>query len=482
MNPNILRARLLIQQDRFELAEEQLHLALAQEPSAEAHALLAHCLCHREKFDEATQEAQLAIVQDPTDSFGHYTLACVMRQRNRLSEARQSIQEAIRLQPWDAESFSVLAGIECLASQWTDCLKAAEQGLALNADHIGCLNFRAMALTKLGRREQAGQSIHEAMRRNPDNAATHANEGWRLLHARQPDLAMQHFQESLRLDPGSEWARNGIVEAMKARHFIYRWLLSFFLWMNGFTPRIQLVLMLGLVFGQRILVAVMDSIPVLEPFSPVIIVGYLLFVWMCWSASALFDLVLMTSRFGRLALTGEKKTLAALVGICILTSVLVLTICAMQSGALVQSGRYAAAMLFLGMTIPVVTTFHSKGHRRKFAIVWTIGLLALIVTANIHALRQPARLAKAIPESMNAEQKAKARLKQPDEARWFELEVEDLLVDPGDASEKNAFVNGYKARVRAIFEESSTLFVYSIWGIALSTWLGAALAMIPVRR
>ena len=139
MNANFQRAQFLIQQSRYDLAEEQLRLALAEESSnAQAHAMLAICLNEREKFAEATEEAQQAIFHAPDESLGHYALACIMRDRNRLSEARTAIQEAIRLQPWDASSFAVLGSIEAQGSQWKLCLEAAENGLEADPERLLC--------------------------------------------------------------------------------------------------------------------------------------------------------------------------------------------------------------------------------------------------------------------------------------------------------------------------------------------------------
>ena len=58
-----------------------------------------------------------------------------------------------------------------------------------------------MALVKLGRRAEAGSTIDETLRRNPEDDSSHANKGWTLLEAGQPNEAMKHFKEALRLNP-----------------------------------------------------------------------------------------------------------------------------------------------------------------------------------------------------------------------------------------------------------------------------------------
>jgi len=221
VNSHLERGLLLYQQDRHELAGEQLRLALAQEPDdAHAHALLALCLAEGEQFAEATDEARQAIVLAPDYDFAHFAAARVAYARDQYEDALQAVQEAIRLDPSVADYRALLAGIHLDQRRWREGLAAAEAGLEQDPEHIGCANLRAMALVKLGRRTEAGQAIDTALARNPDSAFTHANQGWTFLEANDPQKALEHFREALRLDPENEWARQGIVEALKARHFI----------------------------------------------------------------------------------------------------------------------------------------------------------------------------------------------------------------------------------------------------------------------
>ncbi len=387
----ILRARLLMEQGRFAQAEEQLRLSLAGDSGdATPHALLALCLAERKIWDEATSEARQAIVAAPDNAFTHYTLAQVMRFRNRMPEARQAISEALRLEPADADYFAVLAAIEAAGELWKSCLTAAETGLACEPEHADCGNFRAIALTKLGRREEAGQTIQEELRRNPENAFSHANEGWRRLHAREPLKAMEHFREALRLEPNFEWARQGIIEAMKARFFVYRWMLSFFLWIGRFPPKVQLALLIGIPVGQNLLQGLLKSVPAMETLSVPLTIGYLLFVWMSWCSSALFELVLMTSSFGRLALNRREKTRASLVGSCVAAGVGMMGVFVWLSDnrpGFWEVGIYSA-ILFPGLAIPVImTTLAQNSKHRLLAIGWTVVVAGMCIWVNVKTLQ-----------------------------------------------------------------------------------------------
>ena len=181
MNPHIQRARLLLSQSKFQLAEDELRQALSEDTNnAEAHALLALCLVERKEYQQATEEAQQAIAAEPDEALGFRAMSHVMFNRNRLNEAREAIDNAIRIQPWESSHYSQLAAICFQQSQWQAALNAAEQGLECDAEDVECTNYRAMALVKLGRREEASTTIDAALAHEPDNAITHANQGWAL--------------------------------------------------------------------------------------------------------------------------------------------------------------------------------------------------------------------------------------------------------------------------------------------------------------
>ena len=317
MNPNLERGLLLYQQSRFEQAETELRQALGADPNdAYSHALLALCLAEREKFDEATVEARQAIHLSPDFSFAHYAHARVLFARNHYAEAQAAIEEAIRLDSTDADFFSLLASIHLNQKRWPAALDAAEQGLQFDPEHVGCTNLRAMAMVKLGRRSEAGATIDAALARNPDNAFTHANQGWTFLEKGDPKKALEHFREALRLDPMNDWARSGIVEALKARNFIYAGMLKYFLFMSRLSTRAQWGIILGGYFGNRLLGALENSNPGLAPWVWPVRIVYIAFAVLTWTAYPLFNLLLRLNRFGRLALTPKQTVESNWIGLC----------------------------------------------------------------------------------------------------------------------------------------------------------------------
>jgi tetratricopeptide (TPR) repeat protein len=424
MNQHITRAQLLMQQSRYELAEEQLRLALAENSEdAVAHAMLAICLLEKKEYESATTEARQAIHCAPDEAVGFYTLAMVMHSRNRLTEAFDAITEAVRIEPWESSYWGSLANIESDRKRWKECLAAAENGLEADADDVLCTNMRALALVHLGRDEEAGATIDAALRKEPDNAVTHANQGWALLHAGEPRKAMEHFREALRLNPELEWARIGIIEAMKARNMIYRWMLSYFLWVGSLPPKVQIGLLLGIVFGNQIIAAVTEAVPVLAPYQGWLIAAYLIFAWMSWVASTLFNLVLRLDPFGRLALNDQEKLDSTLSGCCILAALTtgLYGTFAFWSGDRDMIGIYwMASAPLLGLVIPVTTSFQHEGRRQRMLQLYSVGLLGIIVGSVYYLLQ--------------------------DDARFLEW------------------------------------WVWAVRGVVLSTWLGAGAALVPNRK
>src|SRR5262245_38453287 len=221
MDRSYQRALVLLQQGRYDLAEEELRRALAAAPDdGYLHALLAECLWERGDFGEATAEAQEAIHPEPELSVGHAALSRSLLSRNHVAEAERAIHEALRLDPGNPNFCAQLAAIHLERRDWQAALSAAERGLEADPEHIPCNNLRAMALVNLGRRDEAGLTMASTLARDPEVAFSHANQGWACLRAGDSQQALEHFREALRLEPNLEFARAGIVEAMKARNFI----------------------------------------------------------------------------------------------------------------------------------------------------------------------------------------------------------------------------------------------------------------------
>ena len=159
MNENqlIQRARLLIEQNRPQQAEELLRQVLAMSPDlANAHSLLAICLLQEEgHLEEATKEAEQGIHFAPDDEFAFYVHALVLNKRNRLDESIQSVRQAIAIDPSSATFHGLLAQLWARKNKWKEVLKSAETGLQYDPEDESCRALRSVALERLGRVEDA---------------------------------------------------------------------------------------------------------------------------------------------------------------------------------------------------------------------------------------------------------------------------------------------------------------------------------------
>jgi tetratricopeptide (TPR) repeat protein len=382
MNANFQKAQVLLEQGRFDLAEKELRLALAADPEdALVHAQLALCLAKSKRLEAALDEARLSIRKAPDNSYCHYVLASVQLDGDKREEAETAIQEAIRLDPEDPDYYALAANIQLARRKWRPALAMAEQGLRLDAGHIGCTNIRAIALNKVGRRQDAQGAIDTALRREPDNAMTHANQGWALLERGENERALEHFREALRLKPELEWAREGIITALKARHRIYRLILNYFFWMSKLSSRVQWALIIGGYLGYRFMLSYAKSHPSAAPWIWPVLGLYLLFVLLSWSADPIFNLLLRLSRFGRLALTRDEIVASNWVGAALCAALVSLV-----TWFILRSQPVQFTALFFGfMVIAISASFRCsqpRGRRqlRNFTIVLAaIGGLGLVM-------------------------------------------------------------------------------------------------------
>ncbi|MBX3014516.1 MAG: tetratricopeptide repeat protein [Caldilineaceae bacterium] len=377
------RALLLLQQRRFDMAEKELRQALAVDPDQfAAHAWLSLTLMEMRRLDEAVVEAEQAVHLAPDHPYGYSVLSRVLLQQNQFPRAEKAIAEAIRLNPQEADYFALLATIFSSQQQWAKALAAAEQGLALDAEHIGCGNLRAMALNKLGRRQESVGALDAALYRDPENALTHANQGWIALEQNDHQRAMTHFREALRLNPELNWARAGILEALKARNPIYRWLLQYFFWMSRMGPQLQWGVILGAYFGYQIVQGVARNNPQLAPFLTPLIILYVIFVYLTWTGKPLFNLLLRLDSFGRLVLTPEQIRVSTIVGALLGAAAV---------GWLIgwSTGFFPALALGLVLALLIIPVAHTlerpPGRNRTILLIYT-AVLALVASLALGAL------------------------------------------------------------------------------------------------
>jgi tetratricopeptide (TPR) repeat protein len=379
---------LLLNAHRFEDAETRLRERLAQHPNeAQAHALLAYTLSRQDRHAEALEEANRAVHLDPTYAHAHFFRARILLSLKRHRKALTAIHEALRLRPDYATYYALLSSIHLSRKRWQEALKAAEEGLRHDPENARCLNCRGIALNKLGERTEATESVESALARDPESAVAHATLGWVQLHQGKPEAALECFREALRLNPLSTYAREGIVEALKARNPIYRVLLRYFLWMSTLTTGEQwgfLALTSGARSGLR---AVARAFPPLYIIVLPLQLLYFTFAVLTWVARPLFALIVRLDPLGRLSLPREEIVASNWVGACLILALLGTLAGGVTGIAWQNLSPWVSIPFALMMILPLAGVFRTpRGWGRIVLALYTGVLACIALGASVIAL------------------------------------------------------------------------------------------------
>jgi tetratricopeptide (TPR) repeat protein len=385
-SPSLQKASLLIGQSRYDLAEKELRSILVQEPHhVIANRLLATCLLNQHRDIEALEVTSHLVGTHPDDPDNLYMHAISLLHTDKDREAERFIRDAISLYPQDADYFELLSRIYLSRKEWEQALQFANEGLQIDPDHIGCLNTRTMSFTKLNRKEEARQTIDSVLQQDPENAHSHANVGWSKLEQGDYTGAQVHFAEALRLQPSLDYARAGMLEALKAKNLLYRLFLNFFFWLAKFKGKAQWGIIIAFYIGNRLLRTAATTYPVLIPVA--ILVS--LFFYLTWIIEPLFNLFLRLDKYGKYVLNEREIAGANWVGLLLGTALVALGIG--YFGGIFDF--FALAFFAATMVIPTAHLYSIRTEKEKriikpYTIALTgVGLLGLVCMAfNIEAM------------------------------------------------------------------------------------------------
>ena len=372
MNDRLDRVRLLIYRGRFTEAQEILTSVVADAPdSGGAHALRALCFMGAGEPADAHDAAKTAVGLDPDQSFPHYVLAHVLRSSSRHAAALEPARAAVRLDPDDPDTHSLEAACLADAQRWDDVLDCVERALALDPTHSEALNLRAVALRSTGRTDEAREALRVALEDDPDHALTHANVGWTELKDGDPNEAIRHFREALRLDPSDEYARQGLIYALRARYPLYRPVLWWQMLGHRLTTGKLVWLVLAIFVGVQ-LIARSDAGD--TGIGRSVMIGYIAFVWLAWSANALFDVLLFMRKDLRPLLHPREQVAACGVLACIVLGLVVLAVFSPLLG-LGPAGLGCMAFLFAAIPMSTVDATVSATMR---VVAWVFVVAAIL--------------------------------------------------------------------------------------------------------
>jgi len=357
------KARLLMQQGRFKMAEQELRQTLGlYRSNAATRAMLSTCLLRQNLISEALHEAKSAIRMEPTNPNHYYVLSLIYLEQERYDKADRTIRMSLNHYAAHPDYLYVLGSIFFQQTEWEKALKICDMSLNIDAEHIDSLNLRARVLNRIGEHEASNQTFILAFRSDPENPVTHANKGWAALEQKQYGAAREHFEFALGFNPELEFARSGLVESLKTKYSLYRWMMHANYWANTCIDAIKIILITGLVL-------VASHIPYLSP----VYLSVLLFMWF---PDVIFNAYLQKDARTRQILSKRERLTSQVFGAIFMVGMLSLaSFCITKQNILFSIG-----VVGLGMLFPLVSTLRTwtDYYARRIAFTVISGLLGLL--------------------------------------------------------------------------------------------------------
>lgn len=368
------RARHFLHISRHEEAIKLLTQALSIQPNNyEANLLLSASFYEQDKFYEAFKYSSRLIELAPDAGLSHFYHALNFLGVKDLNSAETHAKEAVRIDPYEADFWAILSWIAIQRNQWQKALEFAEQGLSVNPEHVQCLNHKSTCLVKLGRVNELEINLEETLARDPDNYYSHATAGWTQLEKGDHRKAKEHFLESLRLNPGNEAARSGVIQSLKARNWFFRLFLGYYFWIAKFQQQMQWAIIFGIYVGNQLLRNLAKAYPVLKPVS----IAVAVLMYLTWIIDPLFNLFLRLDPLGKHVLRDNEKTSANFVGIGLLLALLSLFFWWRT-----DLDEWLYTMLYFATVIIPITSYYEMPYRpSKNKVGWfSLGLAVLGAT------------------------------------------------------------------------------------------------------
>ncbi len=341
------KAELLRRQKRFKDAEQQVGIVLQDNPEdVDALVILGHCKIDTKQTDEAIAILKQSLQYHANNDYVFYLIGFAYYQNSNNELALQFLDKALSIFPYNAGYFALQSHVFLEQKNYALALVSANNGLAVDAESVSCLNARSTALFRLNRKEEAYETINEALELDPEDYSTHTNYGWHYLEKGKYKNATNHFKEALRLNPNYDYAKQGYKAALKSRMPFYRWILQYSLWMG----RQQRSVRIGVPVGLWVLVNIISSVknnPFLKYLGLSVLIVYIFFVIMSWLGSAFANLYLLFTPHGKYILEKSERYSAVAVGVFIGLGILLLV-----PAFTINERLFVLAALVASLTIP----------------------------------------------------------------------------------------------------------------------------------
>ena len=378
---------LLQDQGKLEEAESCFLGVLAREPENDfVYSRLALCrMSQSGRKRDALQSIDEAIRLRADESYYHSIRSLILGDLHRGKEALEAADRALALSPHDAIAYVAKASAYCDLQRWADAENWALQALAIDSDNVMAANILTHALRLQGKADQNAIAVDQLLANDPESSLSHVNAGWAALQRHDNSKAEEHFLEALRLDPDCEVAREGLLEAFKARSWFYRVYLSYCFAMQRFTGGKQWAIIIGLYLAYRFLAASLKNVsPILWGAVVFLWLGFVMWVWL---APGIGNFLVLLDSSARHALKKGEKLLGIAVGGGLLLGIIFLVFGFWKSSDPLLAAGFGAIV----STVPASLTFanDSRSGSWVFGAITASAYLATIAIVLVELFLHP---------------------------------------------------------------------------------------------
>jgi len=367
----ISRVQLLLQQQKFDLAEKELALHLSNNPNdALAFSMSALVSLGQKKEKKALDAAKKGISLAPENQYTHYVLSQCYLHQNKYDKAEQAIMQALYINPNDEDYLCHLAAIQNDTKKFDKALETINKALVIDPEHDDSKRIKSVIFRGMGKYKEADELASEALKSNPEDAGTFAVKGWTALDTGQTKESLEFFKTAVMLEPTNEYAKSGLVTALKAQNKLFNLFYRYYNWVSKLPSKVRFALVFGLIILIRFISKAKDNNPEIAPYLSIIVFAYIGFVFLVWTIDPIFNILLRFNRYGKHALD-KGQTLGANVMACLLLFV------ALQGILCFTTSFYPIAAIYGGLilTLPVASAFAQYDSRNyKIHLGITIGL------------------------------------------------------------------------------------------------------------
>jgi len=383
-------AEYFFKQNRYEESLEQVKKGLNESPE-NSFLLAFQALCQLKigLKSDAEKSVLEALSVDINNDFAHYIHANILIERSLFKKAEQKIRNAIDINPIHSEYYGVLALCLYNRHQKEDEIRStAKTGLSFDPDNSVCRNVLAMIELRAGKKGLATGIMDIQLEKEPNNALSLSNQGWNYLHQGEYEKAEKYFRRALEQDGDNDWARTGLLQVLKTKIPLYKYILKFFLSLSRMSPSKRF----GLVFGIYLVFALLTrSESSFGVFAGALFVGYAGFIYLTWLWESLANVVLSKWDKSKEFVTPIEKRNSY-----ILASGLLLTL-GLSIGYWI-TGQMLLMMAAVGcflLSIPLTIVLHDENKNRRR---WTLGLIGGLFLFGAGFLATPLIVGEAVEE------------------------------------------------------------------------------------